>query len=43
MGEKQRIDSYDTPLRDGTQGVGVSLSVPDKLLLAPTLDDAGVG
>ncbi|WP_035179527.1 citramalate synthase [Alkalihalobacterium bogoriense] len=33
---------YDTTLRDGTQGEGVSLSVEDKLKLAKKLDELGV-
>jgi 2-isopropylmalate synthase len=37
-----RIDIYDTTLRDGTQGEGVSLSVQDKLLITRRLDDLGV-
>jgi 2-isopropylmalate synthase len=37
-----RIDIYDTTLRDGTQGEGVSLSVQDKLLISHKLDDLGV-
>ena len=30
----KRIAMYDTTLRDGTQGEGVSLSLHDKLLIA---------
>src|SRR5215468_7452926 len=37
-----RIDMYDTTLRDGTQGEGVSLSVQDKLLISRKLDELGV-
>lgn len=37
-----RIEIYDTTLRDGTQGLGVSLSVQDKLLIAQRLDDLGI-
>lgn len=33
---------YDTTLRDGTQGEGISISAEDKLLLARKLDDFGV-
>src|ERR1700709_1785288 len=36
-----RIEMYDTTLRDGTQGEGVSLSVQDKLLISRKLDDLG--
>ncbi|MEM6552415.1 MAG: citramalate synthase [Planctomycetota bacterium] len=34
----QRVELYDTTLRDGTQGIGVSLSVVDKLHIAKLLD-----
>ena len=34
---------YDTTLRDGAQGEGMSLSVADKLAIARHLDDLGVG
>ncbi|HUO07216.1 MAG TPA: citramalate synthase [Phycisphaerae bacterium] len=37
-----RIEIYDTTLRDGTQGEGVSLSVQDKLLISQKLDELGV-
>lgn len=40
--KRQRIEIYDTTLRDGTQGLGVSLSVQDKLLIAQRLDELGV-
>jgi 2-isopropylmalate synthase len=33
---------YDTTLRDGAQGEGFQLSVPEKLLLTELLDDLGV-
>jgi 2-isopropylmalate synthase len=36
------IEIYDTTLRDGTQGEGVSLSVQDKLLISRKLDELGV-
>ncbi len=39
---KTKIEIYDTTLRDGTQAQGVSLTVPDKLLIAETLDRLGV-
>ncbi|MBO8163539.1 MAG: citramalate synthase [Brevibacillus sp.] len=41
MGEK-RIYLYDTTLRDGTQGEGISLSVEDKVKIAIRLDQFGV-
>src|SRR5580700_1033940 len=40
--EATRIEIYDTTLRDGTQGEGVSLSVQDKLLISRKLDELGV-
>ena len=33
---------YDTTLRDGTQGEGISLSANDKLKIAQRLDHFGV-
>jgi 2-isopropylmalate synthase len=36
------IEIYDTTLRDGSQGHGVSFSVADKLRIADRLDDFGV-
>jgi len=36
-----RIQTYDTTLRDGAQGEGVSFSLEDKLLIARRLDDVG--
>ena len=38
----RRISIYDTTLRDGSQGSGVTFSVSDKLLVARALDRAGV-
>ena len=38
----QHVKIYDTTLRDGTQGEGISFSVTDKLLLARKLDQFGV-
>jgi len=36
-----RVSLYDTTLRDGSQGEGVSFSLQDKLLLTRRLDDLG--
>jgi 2-isopropylmalate synthase len=36
-----RIQTYDTTLRDGSQGEGVNFSLQDKLLIARKLDDLG--
>lgn len=36
------IELFDTTLRDGTQGEGVSLSVDDKLRIASKLDEFGI-
>ena len=36
------IEIYDTTLRDGTQGHGISFSVADKLRIADRLDAFGV-
>src|ERR1700678_296652 len=38
----ERIDVYDTTLRDGTQGEGISLSAEDKHRVARRLDALGV-
>ena len=37
-----RIWTFDTTLRDGTQGEAVSFSVDDKLLIAQKLDELGI-
>jgi 2-isopropylmalate synthase len=37
-----RIHIYDTTLRDGSQGEGISFSVQDKLLITRKLDELGV-
>ena len=36
-----RIQTYDTTLRDGSQGEGVNFSLQDKLLIARKLDALG--
>jgi len=38
----KRIEIYDTTLRDGAQGEGISFSLPDKLAVTRRLDDVGV-
>ena len=37
-----QVDVFDTTLRDGTQGEGISLSVADKLHLAEMMDAFGI-
>src|SRR3989338_5606668 len=37
-----KIQIYDTTLRDGTQGEGMSLSLNDKLLLTRRFDQFGI-
>src|ERR1700712_210895 len=37
-----RIHTFDTTLRDGTQGEAVSFSVEDKILITQKLDDLGI-
>ncbi len=39
---KAKVEIYDTTLRDGSQGEGVSFSVSDKLRIADRLDQFGV-
>lgn len=39
----KRIQIYDTTLRDGTQGEGVSFSLHDKLAITERLDALGIG
>ncbi|AQS54885.1 citramalate synthase [Novibacillus thermophilus] len=39
---KPQVLLYDTTLRDGTQGEGISLSVDDKLKIARKLDGLGI-
>ena len=38
---KERVEIYDTTLRDGTQGEGVSFSKVDKIRIAQCLDSLG--
>lgn len=38
----QRIELYDTTLRDGSQGEGISYSVADKLKIAEKLNELGL-
>ena len=37
-----KVKLYDTTLRDGTQGEGISFSVEDKILIARKLDELGI-
>ena len=37
-----RVELYDTTLRDGTQQEGISLSVEDKLAITKRLDQLGI-
>src|SRR5215471_275240 len=37
-----KISTFDTTLRDGTQGESISYSVDDKLLIAQKLDELGI-
>ncbi|MEW6557231.1 MAG: hypothetical protein AB1349_07745, partial [Elusimicrobiota bacterium] len=37
-----KIKLFDTSLRDGTQGEGISLTVEDKLKIAVALDNLGI-
>jgi 2-isopropylmalate synthase len=40
--DQQRVEIYDTTLRDGTQGAGVSFSLIDKIKITKALDTLGV-
>ncbi len=37
-----KIELFDTTLRDGTQGEGVNLSIADKLMITEKLDEFGI-
>jgi 2-isopropylmalate synthase len=39
---RRRIEIYDTTLRDGSQGEGITLSVEDKIRIARRLDEFGM-
>ena len=41
MTSPQRVELYDTTLRDGTQGLGITLTLVDKINIARLLDDLG--
>lgn len=40
--KQQKIEIYDTTLRDGTQGEGINFSVADKIRIAEKLDAFGI-
>src|SRR5207245_4842399 len=42
VGMRRAIKIYDTTLRDGTQGEGVSFSMEDKVRLAARFDAIGI-
>jgi|TARA_B110000263_G_scaffold220223_1_gene207942 2-isopropylmalate synthase len=42
MNQKNKIEIYDTTLRDGTQQSGINLSLEEKLLITKKLDELGV-
>ena len=39
--DARRIEIYDTTLRDGSQGEGISFSAQDKVLIAKKIDEIG--
>ena len=41
MTSPRRVELYDTTLRDGTQGLGITLTLVDKINIARLLDDLG--
>ncbi len=42
MNKSQKIEIYDTTLRDGTQQSGINLSLEEKILITKKLDELGV-
>jgi len=42
MEKQQKIEIYDTTLRDGTQQSGINLSLEEKILITKKLDELGV-
>ncbi|MDP6359152.1 MAG: citramalate synthase, partial [Planctomycetota bacterium] len=42
MSEESKVFIYDSTLRDGTQGGGVSFSLEDKLRITQKLDELGI-
>jgi len=42
MKKSQKIEIYDTTLRDGTQQSGINLSLEEKILITKKLDELGV-
>src|SRR4051795_13448727 len=42
LSDEDRVELYDTTLRDGSQREGISYTVEDKLRIARKLDDFGV-
>ena len=42
MSDFKKIEIFDSTLRDGSQGEGISFSVQDKLKIAAILDEFGV-
>ncbi|AEC01553.1 citramalate synthase [Parasphaerochaeta coccoides] len=42
MAEKAKIDLFDSTLRDGSQALGISFSVSDKIRIVELLDELGV-
>ena len=42
METENKIEIYDTTLRDGTQQSGINLSLEEKILITQKLDELGV-